>query len=59
MTCRSATTPTRACASGLNKALTQAGSYVANANGSEKARADVIDEAMQVCRMMYIDGAWL
>jgi Iron-containing redox enzyme len=41
------------------KALGQAQSYCANADAMDKTRDDVIDEALQLCPMILIDGAWL
>ena len=41
------------------KALAQAQSYCSNTDDIEKTRNEVIDEALQLCPMILIDGAWL
>lgn len=48
------------------KAIAQAQSYAANSNQSakchdhgSKTRDEVIEEALQLCPMIFIDGAWL
>jgi hypothetical protein len=41
------------------EALAQAGSYVDKAPAQGKTREDVINEALQLCPMVFIDGAWL
>jgi Iron-containing redox enzyme len=41
------------------KALAQAQSYGSNTDDIEKTRNEVIDEALQLCPMILIDGAWL
>lgn len=40
-------------------ALTQAGSYVDQPVAADKSRQDVINDAVQLCPMVLIDGAWL
>lgn len=41
------------------RAAVQVQSYTADSVDSEKSREDVIDEALQLCPMILIDGAWL
>ena len=41
------------------KALAQAQSYCSNSDVIDKTRDEVIDEALQLCPMILIDGAWL
>lgn len=41
------------------RALAQAQSYCSNTDDIEKTRNEVIDEALQLCPMILIDGAWL
>ncbi|HEV7371779.1 iron-containing redox enzyme family protein [Arenibaculum sp.] len=41
------------------KAIAQARSYARDRNGVRKSREEVIDEALQLCPMILIDGAWL
>ena len=44
-----------------SRATAQVQSYAVHARGDkeEKSRDDVIDEALQICPMILIDGAWL
>lgn len=41
------------------RAAAQVRSYSADADPTDKSRDDVIDEALQLCPMILIDGAWL
>ncbi|AXV79317.1 hypothetical protein CJO79_20420 (plasmid) [Ralstonia solanacearum] len=41
------------------RAAAQVQSYAADAEPTDKSRDDVIDEALQLCPMILIDGAWL
>ncbi|WP_265287628.1 iron-containing redox enzyme family protein [Verminephrobacter eiseniae] len=41
------------------RAATQVQSYAEHGGDNEKSREDVIDEALQLCPMILIDGAWL
>ncbi|HEX4880015.1 MAG TPA: iron-containing redox enzyme family protein [Limnobacter sp.] len=42
-----------------DKALAQVRSYCPNKKAIEKTRDEVIDEAVQLCPMILIDGAWV
>ena len=41
------------------RALAQAQSYAGTPKDIEKSREDVVDEAVQLCPMIFVDGAWL
>ena len=41
------------------RALAQAQSYAGKPKDIEKSREDVVDEAVQLCPMIFVDGAWL